>query len=287
MDHDRDELARCLRTWRDRLSPAEVGLPAGGRRRAPGLRREELAGLAGVSLDYLARLEQGRATHPSASVVASLARALRLTDAERDHLQRLAGHAPEGPGTIDRHLTPGVQRIVDRLADQPVLVMDAAWQVVAANPLAVALLGDWSGLPERERNVAWRHFGRFPICQVRTPEEDDRMAREIVADLHQVTARYPHDEPLRQLVADLRATCQRFAELWEARPVMPRHASRKTFDHPQVGLMTLDCDVLQTTNSDLRLVVYSAAPGSDDARALALLATIGLQDMGAQAPAPA
>src|SRR3954454_3345201 len=106
------ELAAVLRTWRDRLSPADVGLPAGGRRRAPGLRREELAQLAGLSVDYLARLEQGRAAHPSPSVLGPLARALRLTDEERAHLHRVAGQADPRPGQMNRHVTPGVQRVL-------------------------------------------------------------------------------------------------------------------------------------------------------------------------------
>ena len=141
MEPMHDELAACLRTWRDRLTPAEVGLPAGGRRRAPGLRREELAQLAGLSVDYLARLEQGRASHPSPSVLAPLARALRLTDDEREHLFRVAGQAEPLAGTINRHVTPSVQRVIDRLSDVPVMVIDAAYELVAANPLAVALTG--------------------------------------------------------------------------------------------------------------------------------------------------
>ena len=146
MDAIRDELAGCLR-------------------------REELAQLAGVSLDYLARLEQGRADNPSPSVLASLARALRLTDDERDHLFRLAGHAAPSPGTIDRHIGPGVQRLLDRLADVPVTVIDASWQVLARNPLASALLGDLSGAPGRDRNVAWLHFTGAPSRIVRAEEE--------------------------------------------------------------------------------------------------------------------
>src|SRR4051812_45417648 len=153
-----DGLAPCRRAGRDRLTPAEVGLPAGGTRRAPGLRREEVAQLAGLSVDYLARLEQGRATNPSPSVLAPLARALRLSNEERDHLYRVAGQAAPADGSMDRHLTPGVQRMLDRLADVPVMVVDAAWTVVAANALATALVGDMSGETERERNVAWRHF---------------------------------------------------------------------------------------------------------------------------------
>jgi len=274
---DDDELAGCLRSWRDRLRPADVGLSAASRRRAPGLRREEVAQLAGLSVDYLARLEQGRASAPSAAVLEPLARALRLSDDERAHLFRVAGHVPPGAGRMSRHITPGVQRVLDRLADVPVTVLDAAWQPIAANALATALTGDVSGLPPRERNVLWRHFTGAPSRVVRTPEEVARMEEEAVADLHDAVGRYPDDEPLRELVADLRRVSARFDALWEQRPVAQHVASRKTFEHPEVGRLTLDCDVLTVAGSDLRIVVYSAPPDSSESRALALLGAIGLQ----------
>jgi transcriptional regulator with XRE-family HTH domain len=274
-----DELATCLRAWRDRLAPVEVGLPAGGRRRAPGLRREEVAQLAGLSVDYLARLEQGRAANPSPSVLAPLARALRLSDDERAHLFRVAGQAEPLPGHIDRHITPGVQRVLDRLADVPVVVIDAAWFVVAANPLARALVGDVSAEPDpRDRNIAWRHFTGVPSRIARDPEDDARLAAEAVADLREALGRYPEDGPLRALIDDLQQASPRFAQLWSGRAqVAPRTASRKTVVHPEIGPITLDCDVLTVRGSDLRLIVYTAAPGTPDAGALALLATIGLQ----------
>jgi transcriptional regulator with XRE-family HTH domain len=153
-----EELGACIRSWRDRVLPAEAGLPSGSARRVPGLRREEVARLAGLSLDYLARLEQGRAAHPSPSVLASLARALRLSDEERAHLFRLAGLAEPSTGTMNRHIGPGVQRLLDRLGDVPVMVLDASWQVIALNPLAGALFGDLSDAGTRERNIAWRRF---------------------------------------------------------------------------------------------------------------------------------
>jgi transcriptional regulator with XRE-family HTH domain len=278
---DDDELAACLRSWRDRLSPAEAGLGGGGARRAPGLRREEVAHLAGLSVDYLARLEQGRASNPSPSVLAPLARALRLTDDERDHLFRVAGHAPPGAGRMDRHLTPGVQRVLDRLDDVPVVVLDAAWTVVAMNRLGVALLGDHAERPERERNLAWRAFMAPETSRFRRDDEEAaRMAAEVVADLHDAVGRYPDDESLRTLVGDLRAQSPEFAALWERRPVRPRAADRKTVRHPEVGELTLDCDVLHARGSDLRLVVYTAAPGTPDADALALLGAIGTQSFG-------
>src|SRR5438067_5029923 len=121
------EFGRMVRRSRDRVAPESVGVPVGRRRRAAGLRREELAGLAGISADYLTRLEQGRATSPSQQVVEALARALRLADAERDLLHRLAGHAAPGPDVVPFRVTASVQRLLDRLAHTPVAVYDAAW----------------------------------------------------------------------------------------------------------------------------------------------------------------
>ena len=142
----------------DRLSPHEAGLPAGSRRRAPGLRREELATLAGVSVEYLVRLEQGRARHPSPQLLGALARALRLTDDERDHLYRLGGAAAPSDGLVSQHISPGVQRMLDRLGDVPIGVHSAAWDLLWWNPLWAALTGDPSARHGLERNVAWRHF---------------------------------------------------------------------------------------------------------------------------------
>ncbi len=247
----------------------------------PGLRREEVSHLAGVSLDYLARLEQGRAGNPSASVLASLARALRLSDEERAHLFRVAGHAEPRTGTINRHIGPGVQRLLDRLGDVPVMVLDASWQVLAANGLASALIGDFSGASTRERNLAWRHFTDAPGRLVRTEAEQAETGAEIVADLREALGRYPADDQLGALVDDLRAVSPRFAELWEDHPVARRSSSRKTFSHPELGQITLDCDVLVAQDSDLRLVVYTAASGSRDAQSLALLGAIGLQSFSA------
>jgi transcriptional regulator with XRE-family HTH domain len=278
-DMDDDELAGCLRTWRDRLTPEDVGLPAGGRRRAPGLRREEVAQLAGLSVDYLARLEQGRAASPSPSVLAPLARALRLSDDERDHLYRVAGQAAPRAGHIDHHLTPGVQRVLDRLRDVPVVVIDAAYTVVAVNALGVALVGS-SGrdAPDpRDRNIAWRQFTGGASRFIRDEDESHRMDVEVVGDLRDALGRYPDDPALRTLIDDLHAASARFAALWEERPVALRRASRKTIDHPEVGRITLDCDSLHVAGSDLRLIVYTAEPGSPEAGALELLATIGLQ----------
>lgn len=277
---EREELARCLRGWRDRLTPASVGLPAGARRRAPGLRRAEVALLAGLSVDYLARLEQGRAGNPSPSVVESLARALRLSDDENAHLFRLAGHADPRAGGISRHIPPGVRRMLDRMTDTPVLVLDAAWQVVAANPLLIALLGELSAGPARDQNLLWRHFTGVPSRVVATAGQDAAFESAATADLRAAAGRHPDDPLLRGLIADLRRASPRFESLWQERAVARHASSRKTILHPQVGPLTLDCDVLTVEGSDLRAVLYTAVPGSSDDDALALLRTIGTQFSG-------
>jgi transcriptional regulator with XRE-family HTH domain len=273
-----DELAGCLRSWRERVDPADVGLPAGGRRRVSGLRREEVAQLAGVSVDYLTRLEQGRARRPSASVLASLARALRLGDDERIHLFRLAGQALPGPGVIDTHIPPSVQRLMDRLVDVPVMVVTVAGEILAANPLATALIGDVTGLSRRERTLSWRQFVGKGDSRLLRPEFERAEAEEvIVADLQDALARYPLDQYLATTIAELQETSERFRELWSEHRIRRAHARRKTFDHPELGRLTFDCDALAVEGTPLKLIVYTAAPESPAARAIPLLATIGLQ----------
>lgn len=273
-----EELAGCLRSWRERVSPVQAGLPSGGQRRVPGLRREEVAQLAGVSMDYLTRLEQGRATAPSVSVLTALGRALRLDDDERAHLFRLAGQPLPGPGMIDTHIPSSVQRLMDRLSDVPVLVVTVAGEILAANLLAGALQGDISGLSRHERTLAWRHFHDLSSRAVRTEQERAEHEQIMVADLQDALARYPDDAYLTGVITDLRSHSPRFAELWSQHRVRRAHARRKTFSHPELGELTYDCDALAVQGTPLQLVVYTAAQGSPAAEALPLLATIGLQE---------
>lgn len=207
------ELGRALRRWRDRVAPESAGLPTGGRRRAAGLRREELALLAGVSVDYVTRLEQGRAASPSAQVVETLARALRLSGDERGYLFRLAGLAAPGPETVPAYITPSVQRLLDRLVGTPVGVSDAAMTLLVANPLYAALMGDPSGLRGFERNGVWRNFLGAPGRVRHTPDERRAFESGMVAELRATAGRYPADRQLRGLIAELRAKSERFAEL--------------------------------------------------------------------------
>ena len=273
------EFGQAVRRWRERVSPETAGLPAGGHRRAAGLRREEVALLAGISVDYVTRLEQSRATNPSAQVVEALARALRLSGDERAYLFQMAGLVPPGPETVPAYITPSVQRLLDRLVGIPVGVYDAAWTLLMANPLYAALLGDPSGWRGNERNGVWRNLVG-PGSRVRhTPREQRAFEASLVADLRATSGRYPADQHLRRLIAQLRTTSDRFAELWDTGGVGRHEAARKTIEHPQVGALTLDCDVLSVAGSDLRIMVYTAQPGTADAERLALLAVLGTQSL--------
>jgi transcriptional regulator with XRE-family HTH domain len=273
------EFGRAVRRWRDRAAPETAGVPVGGRRRAAGLRREELAGLAGISVDYLTRLEQGRATSPSSQVVEALARALRLSDTERELLFRLAGQAVPGRDVVPARITPSVQRLLDRLSRTPVAVYDAAWTLIVANQPYDALMGETSSWHRIERNAVWRNLVGLGNRTVSTPDEQARFESRLVADLRMTTARYPADRELKRLIAELTAHSPRFVELWKSGEVgSPEDQSRhKIIDHPDVGLIALDCDILIVAGDDLRIMVYTAEPGTEDAERLSLAVILGTQ----------
>jgi transcriptional regulator with XRE-family HTH domain len=263
-----------LRTWRDRLSPADAGFTPLGGRRAPGLRREELAQLAGLSVDYVLRLEQGRATNPSAQVVGALARALQLSRAERNELYRSAGLLPPRDGTISTHVPASIQRLAVRLGDVPIGVFTADWTLVWWNTMWTALFGDPAVVPEAERNLARALFGGA-LVPVASERGQDAFEASIVADLRDAVSRYPADTRLDRLVRDLRGTSAAFAHHWEAGTAAQHTSDRKTVRHQEIGELTLDCDVLVVPGADLRMVTYTAATGTGDAGKLDLLRVTG------------
>ncbi|WP_308298788.1 helix-turn-helix transcriptional regulator [Streptomyces sp. GESEQ-35] len=263
-----NEFGATLRGWRDRATPEEFGLPTAANRRARGLRREELARLAGVSTDYLVQLEQGRASAPSVQVLTALARALRLTDAEREHLFRLAGHLVPEDKPITGALPPSTRRLVEQLSGSPAAVYDAGWNPVAWNAMWAAAIGDPLERPEPERNMAWRQFMELPTHVVRTPDQQHEYEEAIVADLRSSSGKYPAGQRLAQLISDLREASPRFHKLWDLRRVGLYEQEHKTIDHPRLGVLHVDCDILTTHRNDLRVVVYTAAPGSPSAKAL-------------------
>ncbi|WP_329549749.1 helix-turn-helix transcriptional regulator [Streptomyces sp. NBC_01356] len=262
-------LGATIRAWRDRLSPSSEGLPSGRPRRATGLRREELAERAGVSVDYVVRLEQGRATAPSAQVVASLAYALQLTSTERDHLYRMAGLAPPNGDPIPDRIPPGVHRVLNRLGDVAVAVFAADWQMIWWNPGWAALLGDPSNSPPERRNFARERFpvGSDDVRIASWPvfaENSDSSDLAIVSDLRRATGRFPHDARLAELIRVLTEGNRTFAGLWASGTVAAHREDRKTVEHPTVGLVEVDCDVLTDGDSDLKIVILTASPGSVD-----------------------
>ena len=275
------EFGSTVRRWRDRVSPEDVGVARGGRRRATGLRREELATLAGISVDYLTRLEQGRATAPSEQVVEALARALRLSDAERDQLFLLAGRSAPGSGIVSTRVAPSVQRLLDRFEGIPVVVYDAAWNLIVANAPYDALMGPTSELRGTERNAVWRNV-MGPRSRARqTDAEHAELVARLVGDLRMTVARYPGDGRLRRLVAELRAASPWFAELWDTIADAPadEQSRHKVIDHPTVGPITVDCDTLVVAGDDLRIMVYTAEPGTEDAERLQLAIVLGTQSL--------
>ncbi len=262
------------------MTPAAAGVPAPAARRGPGRGRGELAALASLSVDYLVRLEQGRSRSPSSQTVGALARALRLTNDERDMFYRIAGCAAPPAGAVPDHVPPGVQRLTDRLSDTPVAVFTAAWTIVQWNDMWAALQGDPSAWRGRDRNVLWRHF--TGVADSRVMHEGANVIayeREIVADLRLATARYRDDPDLTALVTDLTARSPRFAELWGKFEVGPRVSAHKTVLHPDVGPIALDCEVLAVAGSDLKIIVYTAEPNTPDAANLKLLGVLGVQHL--------
>ncbi|MGF0116635.1 helix-turn-helix transcriptional regulator [Promicromonospora sp. Marseille-Q5078] len=282
VSHERiNELGPAVRRWRERVAPEAAGVTVGSRRRAKGLRREELADLAGISMDYLTRLEQGRATSPSAQVTEALARALRLSDPERELLFRLGGLPVPDAGAVPSRIPPSVQRLLDRLAGNPVAVYDATWTLVVANTPYDALLGAttaWRGI---ERNALWRHLVGPASRVVHTAEEHADLVAGLVGDLRLTTARYPSDPRVQRLVDELGARSPRFVELWESAPIVRREdpSRHKVVEHPSVGRIAVDCDTLVVAGDDLRIMVYSAEPGSEDADRLALAVVLGTQSL--------
>lgn len=283
---NREELAAVVRRARERLSPEQVGLPAGQRRRVRGLRREELALLAGISVDYVVRLEQGRSSRPSDQVLTALTRALRLSQDERDELFHLAGTPPPAPGTIDLHVRPSVLRLIDRFADLPTIVLSAKGDVLAWNSMASALHGAWSALRPERRNLNRLRFLPDPTDPERSrvvQSDDERAstAAQAVMGLRAAAARYPKDAELLRLVADLRAGSEEFNRLWDEGGVSTWRSHRKTFKHPELGPLTLDCDTLHVPDADQSVVVYSAAAGTPEHDQLSLLRVVGTQDFSA------
>jgi transcriptional regulator with XRE-family HTH domain len=275
---NRDDLADFLVRRRNGLQPADVGLGAGQRRRTAGLRREEVAQLAAMSTDYYTRLEQRRGPQPSTQMLASLARALRLTADERAYLYRVAGHdAPDRVGTSD-HVSPGLLRVLDRLTDTPALILSALGETLVQNDPARALFGDAGHLTGLERSGIYRWFTRPETERAHYPADDhDRQSRAQVASLRAAYGSMGPRSRAGELVRVLTATSPEFAELWAAHEVGRRFEDHKVLLHPEIGPIEVDCQALFTEDESQVLLVLTAPPGTEAASKLALLAVLGTQ----------
>ncbi|HEY2061672.1 MAG TPA: helix-turn-helix transcriptional regulator [Amycolatopsis sp.] len=280
---DKQELGAFLRSRRERLRPEDVGLPSGPRRRTPGLRREEIAVLAHISTEYYVRLEQGRAPRPSAEVLAGIAGALRLTDAESGHLHLLAGTAPARNGRHRRDVRPSILALLERIPQTAGFVTSAVFEVLAWNDLAAALMEDFAALAPEDRNLARRAFlgPARPDASLYGISDASEFRQHVVMELRATLARYPSDPAVTGLVDDLLAGSPEFARLWERHDVQAVPMLTKTFHHPAVGEITVDCDSLALTDRDQHLVLYTAPAGSRDAEALALLNVLGTESLNA------
>jgi transcriptional regulator with XRE-family HTH domain len=274
---DRAALADFLRRRRAALQPSDVGLGAGARRRAPGLRREEVAALAGMSTDYYTRLEQQRGPQPSEQMLAALARALRLTADERDYLFRVAGHNAPDRVALDTHVAPALMRVLDRLHDTPALILSSLGETLVQNRMAAALLGDHSAYTGLARSGVYRWF-TDPTSRLMYPVEDqDRQSRSQVANLRAAYAAAGAGPKSRAaaMVRALQKASPEFAQIWEQHEVATRFEDHKRLIHPELGSIELDCQALFTEDQSQALLVLTAPERTEAFEKLQLLAVLG------------
>ena len=270
-------MADFLRHRREALQPQEVGLPAGARRRTRGLRREEVAALAAMSTDYYTRLEQRRGPQPSEQMLASLARALRLTDDERDYLFQIAGHNPPTPAAAASHVAPALLRVLDRLSDTPALILSSLGETLVQNRMADALFGDKSGYTGLARSEVYRWF-TDPAERLLYPEDDrDRHSRAQVANLRAAYGSMGPRSRAGELARALQKASPEFAALWERHEVARRFEDHKTLIHPELGPIEVDCQVLFTEDQSQALLVLTAPPRTEGYEKLQLLGVLGQQ----------
>ncbi|WP_433041586.1 helix-turn-helix domain-containing protein [Dactylosporangium sp. CS-033363] len=277
---DLAELGAFLKSRRDRIRPADVGLPTGPRRRVPGLRRDEVAQLAGASVEYYIELERGAGSQPSEQMLAALARALRLTRDERDHLYHLAGRPIPVQGGPASHVHPGMLDLLERLDGTPAQVITDIHVTLVQNRLARALLGDQTRHEGLSRSFVHRWF-LDPKGRISYPEQDhEHQSRSFTADLRAAVARRGGKDPqTARLVADLLERSPEFAALWEERDVAVRRDDRKRIIHPALGTVEVNCLNLFSEDGRQRLLWFTPAVGTGAVEQLELLAVLGNQDL--------
>jgi len=268
-------LGTFLRTRREALQPEDVGMPRGPRRRTGGLRREEVAALVGMSPDYYARLERGAGAQPSEQMVAAIARGLRLSLPERDHLFTLAGHSTPRRTARTDHIAPALMRVLDRLQDTPAQIIGELGQTLAQTPPAVALLGDQTHYIGPARSAVYRWFTDPTSRTIYLPDDHDLHGRTFTAQLRQAAARGGPHSPAADLARELREKSTQFAVLWDEHEIGLRYSAPKRFTHPEVGRLDLHCQTLIDPDTDHALLVFTATPGTPSHDTLQLLAVLG------------
>ncbi|MFE6473355.1 helix-turn-helix transcriptional regulator [Streptomyces rochei] len=274
------ELGAFLRSRRERIRPADVGLLAGPRRRVPGLRREEVAQLAGASVDYYNELERGAGSQPSEQMIAALARALRLSADERDYLYRLADRPVPVQGGASSHVHPGMLDLLGRMPSTPAQVITDLHVTLVQNPLAVALVGDQTGLRGPRASFVHRWFTE-PDTRLLYPEADhEGQSRAFVADLRAAAARRDAKDPeAGSMIRTLLAVSPEFAALWADHDVAFRRDDRKRIVHPTIGLIEVNCLNLFSEDGRQRLLWFTPAVGTESAGLLELLGVVGTQEV--------
>jgi transcriptional regulator with XRE-family HTH domain len=274
---DRTGLAEFLRRRREALQPEDVGLPRGRRRRTTGLRREEVASLCHMSADYYARLERERGPQPSEQMIASIAQGLHLSLDERDHLFRLAGHNPPVRGAASEHVSPGLLRILDRLADTPAEIVTELGETLRQTPLGVALTGDTTSYSGSARSHGYRWFTDPATRRLYAPDQHSFLSRMFASGLRRlVTLRGPGSRAAH--LADLLLPqSEEFRSLWDEHQIGIRPNDTKRFNHPELGVLELNCQTLLDPQQSHMLLVYTAVPGSESYDKLQLLTVIGTQ----------
>lgn len=276
MSIDRAGLAEFLRGRREALQPEDVGLPRGSRRRTDGLRREEVASLSHMSTDYYSRIEQERGPQPSEQMIASIAQGLHLSLDERDHLFRLAGHTPPSRGSSSEHISPGMLRIFDRLHDTPAEIITELGETLRQTPLGVALVGDLTRHTGPARSLGYRWFTDPDQRRIYPEEDHPFLARLWASGLREIAGMRGPGSAAAGYVERLLAESAAFREVWDAQEVGLRPAETKRFVHPEVGVLELSCQTLLDPDQSHRLLVYTAAPGSESYEKLQLLSVIGV-----------
>jgi len=276
---DRKQLANFLKTRREALQPEDVGLPRGQRRRTSGLRREEVAALCDMSVDYYSRIEQQRGPRPSEQMLAAIAHGLRLTLDERDHLFRLGGHLSPHRALRSDHINPGLMRVLDRLDDTPAQVMTGLGETLLQTRLAVVLFGDETAHTGLARSMTYRWFTN-PESRHTYPDDDHALRSRVFTA--QLRAAYTRDGPgsrAGEIVAALLETTAEFSALWETHEIGVPHSDHKRIQHPEVGVLELHCQMLFDHDQTQSLLVFTATPGSESYQKLQLLSVIGSQPL--------